>query len=323
MTAVLERRSDASGDRTQRMRGLQLALAAAFVSGIAIYVNGRAVARFSSPTVYTTGKNLVAGAVLVAVAFGVAHRPSHHSVQPDSDGWSFGRSETLGLAAVALVGGAVPFVLFFEGLSRATSSDAAFIHKTLVVWVAVLAVIFLSERLTLVHVGAVALLVIAQVAIADGVGSLRPGVGEAMILGATLCWSIELILVKQLVATVPPTVVGASRIAGGAVLLLMWLAVTGRLQSLTSLSPSQWAWLMLTGSILSVFVSVWFAALARAQAIDVAAILVLGAVVTGVLNVADGGAIVPVRAAGWILIGVAVGVLVVWQARPEQQQVLA
>jgi drug/metabolite transporter (DMT)-like permease len=307
------------GDGAQRRGGLLLALVAAVVSGVAVYVNGQAVSRFPSPTVYTTGKNVIAGIVLI----GIALMAVRGSSDPVSTRESLEQREVVGLAVVACIGGAVPFVLFFEGLSRATSSDAAFIHKTLVVWVAVLAVIFLSERLTLVHVGSVALLVVAQVAIADGVGSLRPGVGEAMILGATLCWSVELIMVKRLVATVPPTIVGASRIAGGAVLLLMWLAVTGRLQSLTSLSSSQWAWLMLTGSILSVFVSVWFAALARAQAIDVASILVLGAVITGVLSVADGGAIVPVRAAGWILIGVAIGVLVVWQGRPEQQQVLA
>jgi drug/metabolite transporter (DMT)-like permease len=306
-------------DSAQRRGGLLLALVAAVVSGVAVYVNGQAVSRFPSPTVYTTGKNVIAGIVLT----GIALMAVHGSSAPALGRARLQQRDIAGLAVVAFIGGAVPFVLFFEGLSRATSNDAAFIHKTLVVWVAVLAVIFLSERLTLVHVGSVALLVVAQVAIADGVGSLRPGVGEAMILGATLCWSVELIMVKRLVATVPPTIVGASRIAGGAVLLLMWLAVTGRLQSLTSLSSSQWAWLMLTGSILSVFVSVWLAALARAQAIDVASVLVLGAVITGVLSVADGGAMVPVRAVGWILIGVAIGVLVVWQGRPERQQVLA
>jgi drug/metabolite transporter (DMT)-like permease len=306
-------------DATQRRAGLRLALLAAVVSGVAVYVNGQAVSRFPSPTVYTTGKNVIAGIVLVGLAL-VAVRGSS---APAVGRAPLTQRDMVWLAVVAFIGGAVPFVLFFEGLSRATSSDAAFIHKTLVVWVAVLAVVILRERLTWVHVGSVALLVIAQVAIADGVGSLRPGVGEAMILGATLCWSVELIIVKQLVVTVDPTIVGASRIAGGAVLLLLWLLVTGRLHALTSLSASQWAWLMLTGLILSVFVSVWFAALARAQAIDVAAILVLGAVITGVLNVAEGGAVVPVQAVGWILIGVAVGALVVWQARPEPPQVLA
>jgi drug/metabolite transporter (DMT)-like permease len=319
MSDAHELRRATPGDGAQRRGGLILALVAAAVSGVAVYVNGQAVSRFPSPTVYTTGKNVIAGIVLIGVALMVVRGSSVPALRSAR----LEQRDLAGLAVVAVIGGAVPFVLFFEGLSRATSSDAAFIHKTLVVWVAILAVVFLRERLTLVHLGSVALLVVAQVAIADGVGSLRPGGGEAMILGATLCWSVELIIVKRLVATVHPTIVGASRIAGGAVLLLMWLAATGRLQSLTSLSASQWAWLMLTGSILSVFVSVWFAALARAQAIDVASILVLGAVITGVLNVADGGAIVPVRAVGWILIGVATGVLAVWQARPERQQVLA
>ena len=315
-----DRQRDLGLDERQRRRtGLRLAVAAAVVSGVAVYVNGQAVSRFPSPTIYTTGKNVIAGVLLIGIALTAARVSS----MPASRGAGIEQRDLVGLGIVAVIGGAVPFVLFFEGLARATSSDAAFIHKTLVVWVAILAVVFLRERLTWVHLLAVASLVVAQVAIADGVGSLRPGVGEAMILGATLCWSVELIVVKRLLARVDPTVVGASRIAGGAVLLLVWLAATGRLQSLTSLSWSQWVWLLLTGSILSVFVSVWFAALARAQAIDVASILVLGAVITGVLNVVDGNAIVPVRAAGWVLIGVATVVLVVWQARTEPQQVLA
>lgn len=217
----------------------------------------------------------------------------------------------------------MPFVLFFEGLSRATSSDAAFIHKTLVVWVAILAVALLRERVTVVHVGAVVLLIAAQVALADGIGSLRPGVGEAMVLAATLCWSIELIVVKQLVESVHPTVVASSRIAGGAVLLVLWLAITGRLASLTTLSASQWGWLALTGSVLSVFVSVWFAAIARAQVVDVAAVLVLGAVITGLLELAAGGAVVPIEVLGWVLILTATAVLIAQHVITERRQVFA
>ena len=57
---------------TSSRRGLQFALATAVISGVAVYVNGQAVARFDSPTVYTTGKNLVAGMLLVALAAGGA-----------------------------------------------------------------------------------------------------------------------------------------------------------------------------------------------------------------------------------------------------------
>ena len=291
--------------------GLLLALGAAAVSGVAVFVNGEAVGRFSSPTVYTTGKNLVAGMVLVVLAIASGRRRSSSGNAVEVGSWT--ARERVGVIAVAVIGGAVPFVLFFEGLARATSSDAAFLHKTLVVWVAVLAVSLLGERLTPLHVGAVALLIAGQIALADGIGSLRPGVGEAMILAATLCWAVELILVKRLVETLPSTTVGASRIAGGAVLLVVWLAVTGRVADLVSLSMAQWAWLGLTGSILSVFVTVWFAAVARAPVIDVAAVLVPAAVITGLIRLAVGGSAAPIQVVGWVLMLVAVGALV---ARP-------
>jgi drug/metabolite transporter (DMT)-like permease len=291
--------------------GLLLALGAAVVSGVAVYVNGEAVGRFSSPTVYTSGKNLVAGVLLVSLSIASGRRRNPSSVSAEVRSWS--ARERVGLIAVAVIGGAVPFVLFFEGLARATSSDAAFLHKTLVVWVAVLAVSLLGERLTPLHVGAVALLIVGQIAVADGVGSLRPGVGEAMILAATICWAVELILVKQLVETLPSTTVGASRIGCGAVLLVIWLALTGRLVDLVSLSMVQWAWLALTGSILSVFVTVWFAAVARAPVTDVAAVLVPGAVITGLIRLAVGGNVAPIQVVGWVLMIAAIGALV---ARP-------
>jgi drug/metabolite transporter (DMT)-like permease len=163
----------------------------------------------------------------------------------------------------------------------------------------------LGESLSIVHVAAVALLVVGQIALADGVGSLRAGGGETMILLATLFWAVELILVKRLVASVPSSVVAASRIGGGAVLLVAWVVATGRLDGLATLSMSQWAWLALTGTVLSVFVSVWFAAVARAQVVDVAAVLVLGAVITGLVGVGAGGTIGATQVVGWVLISIA------------------
>ncbi len=284
--------------------GLRLALVAAGVSGVAVYVNGEAVGRFSSATVYTTGKNLVAGLLLVTLAIAL---PRAGGSPAPAAGRMWSTRERLGLAAVALIGGAVPFVLFFEGLARATSSDAAFLHKTLVVWVAVFAVALLGERLTALHVGAIALLIAGQVALAGGISSLHVGAGEAMILAATICWAAELILVKRLVERLPSTTVGAARIGGGAVLLVVWLALSGRLDELVSLSMSQWAWLLVTGGILSMFVTVWFAAVARAPVIDVAALLVPAAVITGLIRLAAEGNTAPIQVVGWslMLLGVA------------------
>ena len=289
-------------ERSSRL-GLLLALAAASISGIAVYVNGLAVSHFPSPTSYTTTKNLLAGALLVGASMVFANRAST-SVSSIRSGF---RHHGWALATVAVLGGAIPFVLFFEGLARATSTDAAFIHKTLVVWAAVLAAVILRERLTPINVAAIALLVAGHVTLAGGVGSLRFSSGELMILAATLCWAIELVVVKRLLAELPPGTIAAVRVGGGSVLLVGWMAASGTLGELVGLSASQWLWVATTSTILATFVTVWFQALARARVIDVTSVLVLGAVVTGLLSWAAGGSINGQLAGNvLILIGVAI-----------------
>ena len=89
----------------------------------------------------------------------------------------------------------------------------------------------------------------------------------------------------------------------GAVVLLAWVAVTGRGDDLASLAAHQWGWALLTGAILVGYVATWFAALARAQAIDVTAVLVAGALVTALLDAAVRGAPLAPDATALALIG--------------------
>jgi uncharacterized membrane protein len=86
----------------------------------------------------------------------------------------------------------------------------------------------------------------------------------------------------------------------GTALLVGWLAVSGRAGDLFALDASQWSWAVLTGLILTAYVATWYAALARAQAVDVTAVLVFGAVITALLSGAADGT--PVDAVGTILI---------------------
>jgi drug/metabolite transporter (DMT)-like permease len=61
---------------------------------------------------------------------------------------------------------------------------------------------------------------------------------------------------------------------------------------LLALSGDQWSWAIATGLLLTAYVGTWYAALSRAQAVDVTAVLVFAAVVTAVLDrVTDGAAI--------------------------------
>jgi drug/metabolite transporter (DMT)-like permease len=264
-----------------RATGIALAFVTALISGVAIFVNGHAVKHFGDATVYTTAKNAVAGVLLLALAAPLLGGP--RSELPSI------RKHRLGLLAIAVIGGSVPFVLFFEGLARAEATQAAFIQKTLVVWVALIAVPLLHERLGWPHLAAIALLVAGQAWLVGDAGTVAFGSGEAMIFAATLLWAVEIIVAKKLLADLDSRLLGMARMTLGTAVLLGWVVVSGRADQLFSLSGDQWSWVLLTGLILAGYVATWFAALARAQAVDVTAVLVFGAVVTAVLSrVADG-----------------------------------
>jgi drug/metabolite transporter (DMT)-like permease len=261
-----------------RRTGIALALTTACISGVAVFVNGYGVRHFPDATTYTTAKNLVAAVLLGALLVGA-------SAAGSAEGFTRPRGSRawIGVAAVAVVGGSIPFVLFFEGLARSTSTDAAFLHKTLVVWVALAAVPLLRERIGFAHVLAIALLVGGQVVIAGDLAGLRLGAGETMVLAATLLWAAEVVLAKRLLAGLSALTVGTARMAGGVVVLLAWAATRGELASLWALDAAAWGWALLTGSLLFAYVATWYSALARAQAVDVTAVLVFGAVVTALL----------------------------------------
>jgi drug/metabolite transporter (DMT)-like permease len=208
------------------------------------------------------------------------------SARRSEEGWTSPSTtrQRFGLLVVGVVGGSVPFVLFFEGLARATASDAAFIQKTLVVWVALLGLIFLRERLGWPHLVAIAALVGGQVLLTKHLADVGLGSGELMIFAATLLWSVEVVIAKRLLGELSSLTVGVSRMAIGAVVLIGWLVVSGQLGDLFDYSASQWGWVLLTGLLLTGYVATWYAGLARAQALDVTAILVFGAVVTATLD---------------------------------------
>jgi len=267
----------------RRATGIALAFLTACVSGVSIWVNSHGVAHFGDATVYTTAKNAVAGLVLVTLALVLPNRREGRSeVVPARRHWP-------ALLAIAAIGGSIPFVLFFEGLSRAQATQASFIQKTLVVWVALIAVPLRRERVNAAHLGAIAFVIAGQAALAGSAGTIVFGPGEAMILAATLLWAAEVLLAKRLLDSLPVRSLAVARMGLGTVVLVAWVAVSGRGGDLLHLSSSQWEWALLTGLLLSAYVATWFAALSRAQAVDVTAVLVFGAVVTAVLARATDG----------------------------------
>jgi drug/metabolite transporter (DMT)-like permease len=219
---------------------------------------------------------------------------------------------------VALIGGSIPFVLFFSGLALATAPTAAFIHKTLFVWVALLAVPLLGERLGLIPVAALGVLLVGQVLMTPPTG-VGWGPGETMIAAATLLWSVEVIVAKRLLVDVSAPLLAASRMGLGALFLVGYLALSGRLAGLAALPSEALIWILATGVLLAGYVSTWYGALRLAPATTVTSILVLAAVGTGVLSALTTGAAPDPRVVvGYLLVVAAVALIVVNATRLER-----
>ena len=332
--------ADAAGSRTPHrgaapypddagagLPGVVVAGVTALVSGVSVFVNSYGVHAVRQPALYTTAKNLVAAVGLGVVALVAASRrgrgvgllrrfaTSAPGVVGSTAGPEAGRarrlSSGLGLAYVGVVGGGLAFVLFFDGLADTTAAPAAFWHDTLVIWVAALALPVLGERARWWNGAAIALLVLGQVVLEGGVGRLAADRGELLVLGATLLWSVEVVVAKRLLGTVSPARLGLVRMGVGTLTLVVYVAATGSLRALVAMDAVQQGWVVLTGLLLAAYVATWMSALARGRAVDVTSVLVGGALVTWLLQAAAGTAPPAPDALGVALIAAGTAVVAV------------
>ena len=285
--------------------GLGLALGAALISGLSVYLNGFAVKQLPDAAVYTTLKNAVAALILIVAAIGLGAARDIVTIE---------RRHWPAVLGVGVVGGSVPFILFFTGLAQASAPSAAFIQKTLFLWVALLAVPFLGERLGTASVLGLLILLVGQALVLPP-ERIEWGSGETLILAATLLWAAETVIVKRLLGSIPSRVMAALRMGIGLVVLIGYLAVSGKVGVVAELGPMQWGWVLLTGLVLAGYVATWFAALQRAPASIVTSVLVPGAVVTGALTAVSKGTAPSVTVvAGYLLIVAAVALILATSA---------
>ena len=284
-------------------KGAYFALVAAIISGFSIYINKFAVVRIEDPFVFTAAKNLMVAASLFALLILPKALPELRSLS---------RNQWLTLGAIGCFGGGIPFLLFFYGLSLSTAASAALIHKTLFIWVAILAVFFLGERPGKIHIVALLALVGGNVLLLGWPGSLPVGEGSLLVLAATILWAIEAIVAKKAMARMSTNVAAFGRMFFGALVMLAYLALTGKLTIVASFSGQQIGWVALTGIFLLGYVTVYYTALKHAPASIVASILVLGSVITSLLYaILDARSYSLDQVAGMLLIVTAA--MVLWQ----------
>lgn len=256
----------------QQNKGLIYAFIASVISGIAIFYAKISVSKID-PLILTTSRNLIVGMGFFTF-FILSGRLN--------DLKKLKVKEVTKLLLISIVGGTVPFLLFFTGLKLSPALSANFINKTLFIWVALLASLFLGEKFKLIYlIGFIIVFIGNLLLVPSGLTFAR---GEILILSATILWSVENIIAKKVLRSVSSETVGLFRMGLGSLMLLVFSLVSNKGNLFLSLNLNQYITMAVGGVILFFYVFSWLKALKFIQANIVSLVLTFSVVVGNILN---------------------------------------
>uniref|UniRef100_A0A831Z2E7 DMT family transporter n=1 Tax=candidate division WWE3 bacterium TaxID=2053526 RepID=A0A831Z2E7_UNCKA len=290
-----------------REKGILLVGATAVISGVAIFVSKLGLKDFD-PALFTWLRNtIVAVSLLGLIAgrkeFGVLRRLTARD---------WGR-----LAAIGLIGGSIPFLLFFQGLVLTSAANASFLHKTMFIWAALLAAPLLGERMDRKLLPAASLFLLGNALLLKIFpGGFRFQFGDLLILVATLLWASENVLSKHVLRTIPPRVVALGRMGIGSLIILGVLIATGKITLLGQLTVPHLGWVALTALFPLAYVLTWYAGLREIKVTTATSILLLGSPITTLLVALQSGLLPSfLQVLGMVLIAGGLAVLL----RPQRR----
>jgi drug/metabolite transporter (DMT)-like permease len=277
-------------------KGIALALLAALISGFSVFINGVAI-KLADPVAYTLLKNVGAFALLAAIILECGELRHIRSLS---------RKQWMTLVLIGVIGGSIPFAMFFYGLKLGGAAVSSFIFRSLFVFAGVFGYLILKEEPEPRDVAAGFAILIGNALLVSG--DLQLGLGQLLVLGATMLWALEYTLSRKALSDIAPRTLMASRMLFGSVVLLATMGIGGALGSFALTSIETIQWLLLTSVALGAFMMAWYTSLKYLPILKAASILALGGIVTAVLDAFFlGKAVTPGEAAGlfMILIGVA------------------
>jgi len=283
-----------------KTKGLLLVLLTAIISGFAIFISKFGVS-IINPYIFTGLKN-VAVAILVCCLL-LLMKDWRLLKGLSKKYWAL-------LFLIGLVGGSIPFLLFFKGLSLTTGAQGAFIHKTIFIYVAVLAIIFLKEKINKKFLFGALLLLLGNAFLLKFIPHSL-GKGDLLILLATLFWAIENIISKYTLKKLPSRIVIWGRMFFGSIFILIFLGFTGQLNLIMSLSIVQVSWVMITAVILLGYVMTWYTGLKYIPVSLAAPILLLGSPITTLLSFIQTGLISQNQIFG--ILSILIGIIIIWR----------
>ena len=270
--------------------GTILAIAAAVFSGIAIPVNKWFVVDLD-PTVFTAVRALIIGIVFFFIA----------SFQSKFKYKNFKKVSWKYLLAIAIIGGSFAFLMFFTGLKITTVGRGAFLHKTLPLFTAVLAYLFLREKINKKQSIALAVMLIGIVLIYFTQISpsdlwLNPSLGDLLIIGATVLWAIEIVIAKKaMIKGESNFVVSFSRMFMGGLILFAVLLIQGNISMLLSLTSQQMFNILVSTLVLLAYVLCWYLSIKLINISKASALLLLAPVISLFLGIVMFGEPAPIQ----------------------------
>ena len=168
------------------------------------------------------------------------------------------------LIAIAVIGGSFAFLLYFNGLKLTTAGRAAFLQKTLPLYTAILAFVFLGEKITKrMSYALLAMFLGTAVLYLSSIpaGPLwpNPSLGDLLIIIATVLWAIEAVIAKKVMMMGETNfVVTFARMFFGGLILFGLVLLFGKFGVLLSLSMQQWTNIMISTVLLLGYVLFWY-----------------------------------------------------------------
>ena len=257
--------------------GYTFAVLAAIISGVSIYVNSFGVKLFHDATLYTMLKNSVVGLVLVvALLFVASRRAEYRRLNGRQSAW---------LVALALTGGSIPYVLFFTGLQLTNAITASVLNHLQFAFVALIAFLFLRERLSAWMWAGLAVLLVGAT-LGTNLGKVHWDTGAYLILTSTILFAIDFVIAKHLLKDLSTLAVMTAKMSLGSLLLIAYSAWTGRLDAVAHLTAAQWRISIIVGFILLAFTITTFVAIANVSVTAVIAIGQASPIITALLDLA-------------------------------------
>lgn len=252
-------------------KGIKFAFLTALISGVANFLNKEIISAGIDPILLTALKNIIPGVIFLILAW-----PLMPQVK------NFKKNDWLKFLFIGLIGGSIPFILFFKGLALTSAITGSFIHKTMFLWIAILAWITLNEKFNRWQIFGLTVIIAGLIVMIKITPTF--GKGEIMIFGATLLWALETIFVKKFIKNIDFRFLGVARMALGSIFILGFAGFTGKFSLISKLHFNNWFAISLIGLILTGYVYYWYRSLALIPAIATSSILTLAFPITLLLS---------------------------------------